>query len=148
MRIFVFDMDGVTVDLYGVSGWLEMLRAENPLPYQIAKPLVNMVELREVLLALKAKGDKIVITSWLSKGASRAYDNEVRKAKKEWLDRYGFPYDELHFQKYGTTKANATRKYKGIFQVLTDDNAKIRAGWSLGATIDGSQDFISILKTF
>lgn len=149
MRIFVFDMDGVTVDLYGVPNWLQFLRAENVYPYEAAKPLVNMVELREVLLNLKAKGDKIVVTSWLSKGASKCYKREVKKAKKAWLDKYNFPYDELHFQAYGRTKADATReKYKGYEQILTDDNPIIRQGWSLGMTIDGSQDFISILKTF
>ena len=149
MRIFVFDMDGVTVDLYGVPDWLQFLRAESVYPYEAAKPLVDMAELREVLLDLKAKGDKIVVTSWLSKGASREYKRKIKKAKKAWLDRYEFPYDEIHFQAYGRTKADATRaRYRGCEQILTDDNPKIRQGWSLGMTIDGSQEFISILKTF
>lgn len=144
-KVLVFDMDGVTVNLYGVENWLSMLRAENSTPYQIATPLVDMEELRIVLLALKKQGWQIAITSWLSKGASFDYDNQVRKAKKEWLDKYAFPYDELHFLRYGTTKANATRA-KGGYQILIDDNEKIRGGWRLGATIDGTTDFISILK--
>lgn len=149
MTILVFDMDGVTVDLYGVANWLELLRAEQISPYQEAKPLVDMKELRQVLLNLKTKDYKVVITSWLSKGASKAYKAAIKQAKKEWLDRYQFPYDELHFQAYGQTKANATRKkYKECEQILIDDNPKIRGGWTLGATIDGTQDFIAILKTF
>ena len=144
-KVLVFDMDGVTVGLYQVENWLPLLRAENPLPYEIAKPLVNMEELRQVLLNLKKQGWQIAITSWLSKGASFNYDNQVRKAKKEWLDKYAFPYDELHFLRYGTTKANATRA-KGGYQILIDDNEKIRGGWRLGATIDGTSNFIEALK--
>ena len=41
IKAFIFDMDGVTVGLYNVENWLPMLRAENPLPYEIAKPLVK-----------------------------------------------------------------------------------------------------------
>ena len=144
-KVLVFDMDGVTVGLYNVEDWLPMLRAENPLPYEIAKPLVDMVELRVVLMELKKQGWHIAITSWLSKGASFEYDNKVRQAKKDWLDKYNFPYDELHFLRYGTTKANATRA-KGGYQILIDDNEKIRGGWRLGATIDGAGDFITALK--
>lgn len=147
--ILVFDMDGVTVDLYGVPDWLQFLRAESVYPYEVAKPLVDMVELRNELNRLKSKGYIIVVTSWLSMGASKHYKSKIKKAKKEWLNRYRFPYDEIHFQSYGKTKANATReRYRGYTQILIDDNPKIRKGWSLGMTIDGSQDFISILKTF
>ena len=35
-KVIVFDMDGTIADLYGVNGWLEMLNAENPKPYEIA----------------------------------------------------------------------------------------------------------------
>lgn len=147
--ILVFDMDGVTVDLYGVPDWLQFLRAESVYPYEIAKPLVDMVELRNELLRLKSKGYVVVVTSWLSMGASKCYKSKIKKAKKEWLKRYDFPYDEIHFQSYGKTKANATRnRYKDCPQILIDDNPKIRKGWSLGMTIDGSKDFLSILKTF
>ena len=30
MKTLVFDMDGTIADLYGVKGWLKMLRAEDP----------------------------------------------------------------------------------------------------------------------
>jgi hypothetical protein len=69
----------------------------------------------------------------------------VRKAKLEWLARYGFPYDEIHLVKYGTTKANCTRKLGG-FQILVDDNEKVRNGWNLGATIDANENIIEMLK--
>ena len=143
-KILVFDMDGTIADLYGVKNWLTMLREENPLPYKIAKPIYNMEVLNLLLTVLKEKGYRIVVTSWLSKGATQEYNEKVRKAKKEWLEKYNFPFDEIHLVKYGTTKANCTRKYKG-YQILIDDNEQIRQGWSLGNTIDATQDIIGQL---
>ena len=32
-----FDLDGTIANLYGVDGWLPMLRAENPAPYGNAR---------------------------------------------------------------------------------------------------------------
>lgn len=144
-KMIVFDMDGVTVGLYQVDGWLEYLENENVYPYVNAQPLVDMQELRKILLGLKAIGYTIAVTSWLAKNATTYYDNQVRIAKKNWLDKFDFPYDELHFLKYGTTKANATR-YRAEYQILIDDNEQIRNGWDLGATIDGSQNFIEELR--
>lgn len=140
-KILVFDLDGTLVDLYGVKNWLAMLRAEDVRPYVVAKPLYDMDMVNDLIALLKEDGWRIVVTTWLSKGASRAYDNAVRQAKIDWLDRMGFEYDEIHLVRYGTTKANCTRKLKG-YQVLIDDNEKVRQGWTLGATIDPTQDLI------
>jgi hypothetical protein len=140
-KVLVFDMDGTIADLYGVKNWLPMLRAEDVRPYAIAKPLYDMDELNALIRELKAEGWRIVVTTWLAKGSTRAYDNAVRQAKIDWLDKMGFEYDEIHLVKYGTTKANCTRKLKG-YQVLVDDNEKIRKGWHLGATIDPTKDLI------
>ena len=65
----------------------------------------------------------------------RIFDEVVRTAKRDWLARYNFPFDEIHLVKYGTTKANCTRKH-GENQILFDDNAKVRKGWNLGKTVD------------
>lgn len=143
-KIIVFDMDGTIADLYGVDGWLDMLRAEDATPYRQAKPLYNMEMLNNLINILKNMGWRIVVTTWLAMGASKVYDDEVRLAKKEWLDKIGFDYDEIHLVKYGTTKANCTRKYGG-YQILVDDNDKIRSGWTLGDTIDAKKDIISEL---
>jgi len=134
-KTLVFDMDGTIADLYGVDSWLEMLRAEDETPYKVAEPLFDMVMLNEIVHQLRIDGWRIVVTTWLAKGASRIYDRKVREAKIEWLDRMGFEYDEIHLVRYGTTKANCTRKLGG-YQVLVDDNDKIRKGWDLGGTID------------
>ena len=46
--------------------------------------------------------------------------------------------------RYGTTKANCTRKIGGI-QILVDDNEKVRKGWRLGDTIDANKNIINEL---
>ena len=143
-KILVFDMDGTIADLYGVPGWLDMIRNENPEPYITAKPLYDVDSLNGILEFLKFDGWKIVVTSWLAKNSTREYDKKVRTAKIEWLNKIGFPYDEIHIVKYGTTKANCTRKLKGI-QILIDDNEKIRKGWTLGQTIDANKNILKEL---
>ena len=143
-KTLVFDMDGTIADLYGVEDWLEDLRAENPRPYQVAEPMYNMVVLSELLNILKDMGWRVVVTTWLAKESTPAYDALVREAKIEWLARYGFPYDEIHLVKYGTTKANCTRRYGGL-QVLFDDNEKIRKGWTLGEAVDANENIMEYL---
>ena len=143
-KMIVFDMDGTIADLYGVDGWLENLRSENPRPYIMAEPLVDMDFLREVLQTLQTLGWRIAVTSWLAKGATKDYDEVVRQAKRDWLTRYNFPFDEIHLVKYGTTKANCTRN-KADYQILIDDNEDVRKGWTLGDTLDATQDFVKEL---
>lgn len=144
-KILVFDMDGTIADFYGVSGWLDDLNNHRTRPYEIAKPLYDMVELVKILKDLKKIGYVIAITTWLSQNSTKEYDDRVRKAKLEWLKKYSFPYDEIHLVKYGTTKANCTRKLGG-FQILVDDNEKVRKGWNLGDTINANENIIEKLK--
>lgn len=143
-KTLVFDMDGTIANLYSVDGWLEMLRSSDATPYRTAKPMYDMDTLVELLKMLKAIGWTIAITSWLAMGSTKAYDREVRKAKIEWLEKYNFPFDEIHLVKYGTTKANCTRK-NGGFQILVDDNEKVRNGWKLGDTINANENIIEKL---
>jgi hypothetical protein len=143
-KILVFDMDGTIANLYGVENWLADLRSFNPRPYIIAEPMYDMEMLRMLLETLKEYGWTIVVTSWLSKESTKAYDKEVRKAKLEWLEKYQFPFDEIHLVKYGTTKANCTRKLGG-YQILVDDNETVRNGWNLGSTINANDDIVSEL---
>ena len=145
MKVLVFDMDGTIADLYNVDGWLQTLRAGDASPYREAKPMYDMMLLTDLLWLLKNDGWLIVVTTWLSKEATHEYDNKVRLEKRAWLDRYDFPYDELHMVKYGTTKANCTR-HLGGFQILIDDNEKIRNGWTLGDTIDAKVNIFKELQ--
>ena len=138
-------MDGTIADFYGVVGWLDYLNESNPCPYEVALPLYDMVYLASLLNILKAQGWRVVITSWLAKDSTKDFDDEVRRAKKEWLAFYDFPYDEIHLVKYGTTKANCTRKLGG-YQVLIDDNENVRKGWKLGSTIDANKNILKELE--
>lgn len=145
-KVLVFDMDGTIADLYGVEGWKEMLDGFDPTPYIEAEPIWDMEELVEILNELKTLGYMVIVTSWLALHTTKEYDKAVRTAKKNWLNNFDFPYDELHLVKYGTTKANCTRKLGGT-QILIDDNAKVREGWNLGNTIDPTnEDLIETLK--
>ena len=146
-KTLVFDMDGTIANLYKIENWLEDLRSFNPRPYIVAEPMYDMNLLNGLLNELKASGWKIVVTSWLSKESTRAYDKEVRKAKREWLEKNNFPFDEIHLVKYGTTKANCTRKLGGA-QYLFDDNEQVRKGWDNHKnrfSFDANQDIIIAL---
>lgn len=145
MKTLVFDMDGTIANLYGVDRWLDMLRAEDPTPYRIANPIYDIETLNALLRLLKRKGWRIVVTTWLAKGSTKHYDNLVRMAKLEWLEMHNFPFDEVHMVKYGTTKANCTRHYGG-FQILIDDNEKVRKGWTLGDTINANENILVELE--
>lgn len=121
-----FDMDGTIADLYAVDGWLEMLRAFDPTPYEEAKPLLKMNVLARQLNAVQAKGHKICIISWCSKESNATYDEQVRKAKLNWLMKHlpSVQWDEIQIVPYGQNKW-ATCK-SGI---LFDDEARNRETW-------------------
>ena len=55
-KTIVFDMDGTIADLYGVEGWLDMLRAEDATPYRQAKPIYDMDMLNDLIDILKNMG--------------------------------------------------------------------------------------------
>lgn len=144
-KAIVFDLDGTLVDLYSVLNWLEKLRSYDATPYSAAKPIYDAKELIPLIVELKDRGFRIIVTSWLSKESTKEYDAAVREAKKEWLAAYGFPYDEIHLVKYGTPKTKCSRG-KAKYQILVDDNAEVRSKWTLGTTIDANENIIPVLK--
>ena len=149
VKMICFDMDGTIADLYGVQGWLEMVENENPKPYEIARPMWDMVELATTLKMLQVKGYEVRVITWLAKDSTEDYKDKTRQAKLEWLENQGFPFDKFHGIAYGTTKANAIRKYLELGEqaILIDDNAKIRQGWNVGETVDPTtENIIDILK--
>ena len=124
-KMIIFDMDGTIVNLYGINSWLDKLKAFDETPYLNATPMYNMEILNALLNKLKQNGYKIVVTSWLAKESNKEYDKKIRQAKREWLNKYNFPFDEIHLVKYGTPKAYCT-KGKADYQILVDDNTKVR----------------------
>ena len=150
VRMIVWDMDGTMADLYGVEGWLEMLRSENPLPYEIAKPLWDMERLANIIRGLQAIGVEQRIVTWLSMDSSEEYKREVRTAKREWLEHFDFPFDHFHGVQYGATKADSVRKFLADDEtaILIDDSAKVREGWALGEAINPTEiDIIEFLES-
>ena len=149
VKMLVFDMDGTVADLYGVDNWLPMLRSENPLPYIVAKPMWDMVVLADLLNEFRAQGGIVAVVSWLSMGSTQQYKEMVRLAKREWLEKFGFPADKIHLVQYGATKANSVRNCleDGETAILFDDSEKVRSGWNLGETIDPTeQDIIEVIR--
>ena len=134
-KMICFDMDGTLADLYGVPHWLDKLRAEDASPYIEAEPLWDMEALSNVLEKLIAAGWEVRVISWLAKDSSEEYKDKVRLAKRNWLARYGFPYDKCHLVQYGTTKADCVRRVADA-AILVDDDERVRNGWHLGDTID------------
>ena len=143
-KILNWDMDGTIADLYGVDGWLSMLDACDSTPYKVAKALVDMRELRQVLEKFHTAGWTINIISWNSRSGDSTYHKEVRKAKVEWLDSMGILgcFDHVHVVKYGKPKNHIS---KGI---LVDDNKEVRQRWENagGITVDPTtKNFLNIL---
>lgn len=146
MKMICFDMDGTLADLYSVPNWLDKLRAEDPSPYREAEPMWDMAALTDVLWRLILCGWEIRVISWLSKDSSEDYKTKVRKAKREWLESYGFPYQSVHLVAYGTTKADCVRRVTNA-AILVDDDERVRNGWHLGKTIDPTNcDLIKVLE--
>ena len=145
-KTIVFDMDNTINRFYDVNGWLDDLHNEDVRPYVVCEPKYDMNVLNAILLALKSQGWRIAITTWLAMGSSVEFENATRRAKLNWLAKYDFPYDEIHMIRYGRTKADATR-HLGGYQILVDDNAKIRQGWSLGSSIDANNNILDALIT-
>ena len=138
VKYLCFDMDGTIADLYGVANWLPMLRAESPMPYEIAKPMWDMNRLATALQKAQAQGIEVCVITWLSKDSSKWYKKEVRKAKRNWLMENDFPYNRFSAVQYGATKANSIRKFIGENEsaILFDDNEEVRKSWHLGETVD------------
>ncbi len=134
-----FDMDGTIANLY-VGNWLEMIIAENPHPYKVATPLVNMQVLARTLNKLQKNGYKIGIISWTARNGSLAYNNAVKKAKMNWLKTHmnSVHFDNIDIVEYGTPKEI------GRNGILFDDEKVNRDNWN-GIAYD-VHDIIGVLK--
>ena len=123
-----FDMDGTMADRYGVKNWLPMLRAYDPTPYKIAKPLLNMSVLCRELNRVQRNGWLIGIKSWGSKCTTDEYDLAVERAKKWWLNKHtpSVSWDIISITRYGVPKLTGVRTPHDI---LFDDEDRHRNLW-------------------
>lgn len=137
-----FDMDGTIADLYGVKGWLPMLRAYDPTPYEKAKPMCNFSALARMLNNRQRAGHKLCIISWTPKMSTDEYHEAVAEAKQAWLKKHlpSVTFDEMYFVHYGVPKEN----FKEDGDILFDDVGEIREAWGDGAY--SPDEIFSILR--
>ena len=123
-----FDMDGTIANLYGVDGWLDMLRAYDPKPYEEAEVMLNMNVLARYLNKLQKIGIGIGIISWTSKGGTKQYNRAVEIAKLNWLHDHlrSVSFDEINIVEYGTPKQDFAEED----DILFDDSEEIRNDWT------------------
>lgn len=121
-----FDMDGTVANLYDVPAWLDMLIAEDPTPYRIAAPMLNMNVLARKLNKLQKMGFHIGIISWLSKNGTEEYNVKVTAAKRTWLNKHlhSVKWDAIHIVPYGRNKWEVCGA-----GILFDDEQKNRDTW-------------------
>ncbi len=127
-KAIYFDMDGTIADLYGVENWLSYLIERNPLPYEIAKPLIRLSALAHKLNKLQALGWKIGVVSWLSKEDNPDYNKVVTEAKKMWLKKHlaSVHFDDVKIVSYGTPKSTVVNE----IGILFDDEERNRIEWN------------------
>ena len=128
MKIW-FDMDGTIADLYAVEGWLPMLRAYDPAPYLMAKPMHHMATLARMLNKAQAQGHELCIISWCSKESTAEYDALVAQAKREWLAKHlpSVHWDTIKIVPYGQNKWETCGT-----GILFDDEERNRMAWEAG----------------
>lgn len=126
-KIIYFDVDGTFYDLYNFPNWLECILSEKVECYTQSTLLVDYDEFLSVLNNLKSKGYKLGVITWLSKNATKKYQNKVRKAKYYYLNKYfSNVFDEIHIIQYGKNKAQYC---KGKNTILFDDEENNRIQW-------------------
>ena len=142
-KAIYFDMDGTIANFYGVPNWLDYLIANDPTPYKVAKPLLNMSHLARLLNQLQREGWHIGIVSWLSKSSTEEFDAQVIIAKRMWLKNHlpSVYWDEYKIVPYGTPKHEVVEVMGGI---LFDDEAPNRNNWT-GTAYDVN-NILEILK--
>lgn len=136
-RLLVFDMDGTIADLYNTKDWSHRLDISDATVYRDAAPMVDMTMFTSLLHILRTKGYRVVVLTWLSKNADPQFHKNICIQKRQWLDRYGIPADDVIMMDYGTDKHQALiAKYPDARTVLFDDDARVRDSWKSGMTVD------------
>ena len=140
-----FDMDGTFYNLYGYNGWLECILSEKTECYTQSNLLIDYDSFVNVLNELKKKGYTLGIITWLSKNATKQYQNKVRSAKYRYIQKYFYGiFDEVHIIQYGKNKA----QYCEENDILFDDEENNRIEWDNANGISyGVMDLLEILQS-
>ena len=145
MNTIYFDMDGTFYDLYGFEGWLECILSEKTDCYTKAKLLVDFYHFTNELYRLKEKGYKLGIITWLSKNATKQYQNKVRSAKYRYIQKnFDNIFDEIHIIQYGKNKSQYCKEN----DILFDDEKQNRILWKeSGGNAYDVVNLLEILKS-
>lgn len=126
MKKIYFDIDGTIYNLYGYENWLECILSEKTDCYTHSTLLINYEKFITVLNELKEKGYTIGIITWLSKNATKKYQNMVRSAKYRYIKKnFNGVFDEIHIIQYGKNK----NQYAENGYILFDDEENNRIEW-------------------
>lgn len=142
--MIILDMDGTIADFYSVPNWLKMLQAEDPTPYKVAKPLVNLSVLARLLNKAQRLGQPIGVISWTSKNSSAEYAELVKIAKLNWLKRHlpSVQFDKIDIIPYGEPKS----KHAEFASYLFDDEPANREEWSKIGEAFSEKELLQVLK--
>lgn len=136
-KLLIFDMDGTIADLYNTENWSKRLDNGDATVYADAKPMVNMPEFHSLLNALRMTGYKVIILSWLSKNDNPDFHKRIITAKKNWIEKYNIPVDEVIITKYGIDKHDTiTAKFPSANIIIFDDDVTVRASFPENSAID------------
>ena len=122
-----FDVDGTFYNLYGYENWLECILSEKIECYTQSDLLVDENAFIECINNLKNKNYVVGIITWLSKKATKQYENKVRSAKYRYINKH-FPdlFNEIHILQYGKNKSIYCH---GKNYILFDDEQNNRIQW-------------------
>lgn len=117
--------------------WSHRLDISDATVYRDAAPMIDMTVFTSLLHILRTKGYRVVVLTWLSKNADPDFHKNICIQKRQWLDRYGIPADDVIMMDYGMDKHQALMtKYPDARTVLFDDDARVRDSWKSGMTVD------------
>lgn len=126
-----FDMDGTIASLFTIANFSERLNNGDTSVFLECKPMFNANAMEEVITALKDKGYKIGIISYVRKENN---PRQGRADKKAWLAEH-FPYaDEVHIVRETVSKWKVAKDKDNSY--LIDDCKKNRKEWENGLTIN------------
>lgn len=135
-----FDMDGTIADLYGVTDWLDALKAEDTRPYREAKG-IKLAQVVKAIRKAQKNGVKFGIVSWLAKGGTKEYGNRVAEEKRRWLKKHmpAVEWDYVDILPYGTPK------HENRNGILFDDEEANRKAWGENAYTE--KEIVRVLNT-
>lgn len=150
VKVF-FDLDGTLFNLYGKENWLEMLRTEDPLAFDWKDmpnfgfmPSFDYDDFFALCKQLMAEfGVEFNVITWLPMYATKEYEEECAKVKKEWVNIFMPFVKNICCQSYGVPKQLGV-KSRSKEMILIDDNLEVCRTWET----DCMRKYINVTKEY